>query len=130
MNTIKALAAALLLAMPWATALAQSPVSTVPSAATTANASASVTLTNTFQQVFAQNSARRGCAIQNTSTSVMYVYFGAIAGATIPKAFPLAPASAAAYPGGSISCLVGGIVLTDQVSVTGTAAATFVATSQ
>lgn len=111
-------------------ALAQSPVSTYPLGAATTNVSTTITLTNNFQSVFAQSSTRRSCVIQNTGVNTMWVYFGAIAGATKAKSFPLAPASSAGSPGGFVSCNNGSTVVTDQVSITGTTGDTFTATSQ
>lgn len=126
---LKLIAVLLLLAAP---ALAQSPVFTYPLGNSSAitNSSSTITATNTFQSVFAQSSSRRSCAIQNTGTSTMWVYFGAIAGATKAKSFPLAPASAANEPGGFVLCNNGSTVITDQVSITGTAGDTFTATAQ
>jgi hypothetical protein len=111
-------------------ALAQSAVTTYPLAVTTTNASGSIALTNAFQSVQAATSTRKGCTIQNTGVNTMWVYFGAIAGATKAQSFPLFPADAAGQPGGYVTCSVGGVVLTDQVSITGTTADTFVATFQ
>lgn len=115
----------------WATpTLAQSSVTTFPLGQTSTNASSTILVSNTFQQLFASNTSRRGCLVQNTGVNVMYVYVGAIAGATVAKSYPLAPATAVANPGGFFSCLSGTIVITDQISIRGTAADTFTATSQ
>lgn len=111
-------------------AKAQTSVTTFPLGATSTNASSTIALANTYQQVFASNASRRGCTIQNTSTSVMYVFFGAIGSATNAKAFPLFPAGSTGGSGGFISCISGGIVLTDQVSISGSAGTTFTAASQ
>jgi hypothetical protein len=129
-DAIGLLAVALMLAMVSFAAKAQTPVLTAPAAGTSTNASSTIALTNTFQQVFASNINRKACLIQNTGTHVMYVFFGTLGLAAQATSFPLYPASAAGYPGGSISCVAGGIVLTDQVSITGTAGDTFTAVSQ
>jgi len=91
---------------------------------TSSNLSSTVAVTNTFQSIQVATAGRNGCNIQNTSTHTQWVYFGAIAGATAAKGFQLAA-------GQTISCSVGGLgVLTDQVSITGTATDTFVANFQ
>lgn len=81
------------------------------------NASGAITAANTFQQVFAANTARAGCAIQNnptnTSTDSIYVYAGPIAGATRLNSFIIAP-------GAAFSCTTGIGLQNDQISVDGT----------
>lgn len=105
-------------------ALAQSgSVITVPGPRASGNSSTTIGVTNTFQSVFAANVNRTGCTIQNTGTNEMYVFFGAIAGATIAKSVKL-------VAGQSVNCAAGVIVLTDQVSITGTATETFFAAVQ
>lgn len=111
-------------------AFGQSAVTTYPAGVATTNASSTITLSLTFQQVFAQNSSRRNCVIQNTSIGTMWVFFGSIGSAATATSFPLFPASAAGQPGGYISCASSGVVVTDQVSITGTTAATFTAVQQ
>lgn len=111
-------------------ARAQSPVFTYPIGQTITNASGSISLTSQFQNVFNSNTGRKSCVIQNTGVHVMYVFFGAIAGATTPTSYPLFPATAAGYPGGYVTCNNGGVVVTDQVSITGTTSDTFTATAQ
>lgn len=123
----KLLLALVLLTSP---AWGQSAVTTYPVGVATTNASSSITLTGTYQQVFAQNSNRRNCVIQNTGTHAMWVFFGAIASATQATSWPLFPASAAGSPGGFVSCANSGVVATDQVSITGTTADTFTASFQ
>lgn len=111
-------------------AKAQTPVFTYPIGQSITNSSGSITLTNQFQSVFVSNSGRKACVIQNTGTHVMYVFFGAIGGAATSTSFPLFPATAAGYPGGYVTCNNSGVVVTDQVSITGTTGDTFTATSQ
>lgn len=103
-------------------ALAQ-PVFTVPSSRSTTTASSTISVTNTFQSVFAAATGRTGCVVQNTGTNSMYVFFGPIASATIAGSIKLSA-------GQSVNCATGGIVITDQVSITGTATETFYAASQ
>ncbi len=123
--------------LPWSVYLTQSngsaltsstpvPVQTQPIGVTTTNASGTVTLGGTFQSVLAANSARRGCLIQNpsTATEVLYVFFGANASATTSNSIMLTA-------GSSVNCASDGVVLTDNVSVTGaTTSHAFIAMSQ
>jgi hypothetical protein len=94
---------------------------------TSSNLSSTVAVTNTFQSIQVSTAGRNGCLIQNQSTSnTMWVYFGAIGGATKAKSFQLDTSH-----GLAISCSVGGLgVLTDQVSITGTATDAFTANFQ
>lgn len=107
-------------------ALSQSPVTTQPRGVTTLNSSSSIAVTNTFQSVFAESTntpGRLNCTVQNTGSNDMYVFFGPIASATIAKSVKLAS-------GQSVTCSIFGIVLKDQVSVTGTMGDTFYAAQQ
>jgi hypothetical protein len=121
-------------------ALAQNgqPVVTSPSSVGTVHADGTIAATGTFQSVFAAAGhmakpslpVRQGCLIQNTGSNTQYVYFGPIASATQASAFQLAPPSTGSQ-GGSISCsTLGGSVLQDQVSITGTIGDSFVAEHQ
>lgn len=94
---------------------------------TSTNLSSTIAVTNTFQSIQASTGTRKGCLIQNVATSdSMWVYFGAIGGATKGKSFILD-----AVHGSAVSCAVGGLgVLTDQVSITGTAPDAFTANFQ
>ena len=84
---------------------------------------ATVTTTNTFQQLLA-SSPRFNCTVEYTGSNTGYVFFGAIAGATTPTSFQLSNKQV-------ISCSnYDGTVLTDAVNVSGTAGDTFVATQQ
>lgn len=101
----------------------------------TTNASSTVAVTNTFQSVFVgvgqaatattpqANQRRNACTIQNTGTNPMYVYFGALADATIAKSIKLTAGNAA-------TCNNNGITVQEQVSITGTATETFYAAQQ
>jgi hypothetical protein len=113
-----------LLAIP--TANAQTPVVTKPYKAYTYNYSGTIAVTNTFQTVFVVSSADTGrvaCTIANYGTNKMYVFFGPIANATLTNSIQLAANQ-------SISCNIGGVVLQDQVSITGTSGDAFYAAQQ
>lgn len=94
---------------------------------TSTNLSGTISVTNTFQSIQVSTAGRNGCLIQNQSTTdQMWVYFGAIAGATKAKSFVLDN-----NHGLAISCSVGGLgVLTDQVAITGTSTDGFTANFQ
>lgn len=101
-----------------ASAQAQQPVFSTSTAGTIAT-------TNTFQialQPPAAPAVRRGCSIQNLGTNNMFVNFG--------SATPAATTSIKLIPGAIIRCDAGGIVLQDQINITGTSADTFVVLSQ
>lgn len=105
---------------------AQTPVVTKPYKAYTYNYSSSIAVTNTFQTVFVVSSADTGrvaCTIANYGTNKMYVFFGPIANATLTNSIQLAANQ-------SISCNIGGVVLQDQVSITGTSGDAFYAAQQ
>lgn len=94
---------------------------------TSSNLSSTVAVTNTFQSIQVLTAGRNGCTIENQSTTnAMWVFFGAIGSATKGSSFILDTSH-----GLAISCAVGGLgVLTDQVSITGTAADAYVANFQ
>lgn len=108
-------------------AYAQTPVVTYPYGVTSFNSSGSISVTNTFQSVFAAsgiNTGRVACMVQNNGTNPMWVFFGPIANATKGKSVVLAA-------GVSVQCnAAGGIVLKDQVSITGTSGDAFFAAQQ
>ena len=65
----------------------------------------------TFTSALAASVTRRGCLLQNTSGSVLYVYLGATSSATIANSLQISA-------GGSFGCMPpGGIVLQDNVAV-------------
>ncbi|MDP3853144.1 hypothetical protein [Phenylobacterium sp.] len=104
---------------------ATDPVTTQPRAATTTDASSTVTTGGTFQTVFASSASRLGCFIQNpiTASETLFVYEGT-GTATTAKSINLAP-------GAAFNCNAGGIVVTGLVQVTAaTTAHAFVAKSQ
>lgn len=94
---------------------AQTPVATTPGALNNVdNESSVITLTNTFQQVFAATIGRNSCTIQNNSSSnTMFVFFG-----------PATPTTATSFqlkPGLFLNCeTVGGVVPKTAVQITGT----------
>jgi hypothetical protein len=70
------------------------------------------------------SASRNSCTIQYNGTTTGYVYFGVLANATTTNSFQLTA-------GQVVSCgNVDGTVLTDQVSVDGTAGDVFVVTTQ
>lgn len=116
------LALAFVLCAPLAALATEQTVLTRSPEASNVNLSGTITATNTFQSVQAQNSNRLGCTIQNLSASdKMWVYFGPVASALTPTSLQLAA-------GASVNCAqVPGALITDQVSVTGTAGDLFYA---
>lgn len=92
--------------------LAVSPLTTTETAGT-------VTTHGTFQTALASSGTRAGCTIQNTSTDVELVFFGANGSASIANAFALGPAATAGGQGGAISCAIGGLgAATDNIAIT------------
>lgn len=94
---------------------------------TSNNLSSTIAVTSTFQSIQVSTGGRNGCTIQNQSTTdPMWVFFGAIGGATKARSFELDSTH-----GLAINCAVGGLgVLTDQVSITGTSADGYTANFQ
>lgn len=107
------------------------PVASVGAPRYSVESNGTVSVTNTFQQVFGQDTGgnRVGCKIFNTSAHTIYVFFGPIANATTSNAIPI-PAYSASSPSPYVGCNDIGVVLQDQVSVTGTAGDTFVSIIQ
>lgn len=79
----------------------------------------------TFVSALAASGTRKGCLLQNTSGSVLYVYLGPTSSATMTNSLQISA-------GGSFGCTPpGGIVLQDNVAVASAAAgATYVVTAQ
>lgn len=121
----------LLLALYVTSAEAQTPpvnlVTTAPLGVLSHNDSGTIAVTNTFQSIWTASTNNRGrasCTVQNNATTnTMYVFFGPIASATIAKSVKLAV-------GQPVSCIIGGVVLQDQVSITGTSGDAFFAAQQ
>lgn len=114
---------ALLFSLP---SFAQQTVITRPYGVTTGNASSTITVTDTFQTVFAASTdtvGRTACTIQNNGTHTMYVFFGARTSATKDTSLQLAA-------GQYVLCSSGNDILKDEVSVTGTSGDKFYAGSQ
>ena len=105
-----AIAVAVFLAL-CAAALADTTIA--PGQRTSVSASGTITLGGTFQQLMAANLNRTGCFIQNTSTHILYVFFGATASATLTNSIQVPV-------GGSVTCSIqgGAITLTDNIAIT------------
>ena len=104
-----------LLALSLATVPALAETTIAPGQRTTVMGSGTIATGGTFQSIMAADANRTGCIIQNTSTHVMYVYFGATASATTSNSFQVAAS------GGTMYCGAGGnsaIALTDNVAIT------------
>ena len=85
-----------------------------PTQRTTIMGNGTIGTGGTFQSIMAADLNRTGCIINNTSTHIMYVYFGATASATTSNSFQV-PA------GGFMYCGAGGnsvVALTDNVAIT------------
>jgi hypothetical protein len=84
----------------------------------------SISVTNTFQQVWGSQSNRQYCSIQNTGTHTMYVYFGPTASATTSNSYQLSPGQIIYC--GATGPPNGAVLNTQAVQITGTAADTYV----
>lgn len=92
------------------------------SASCPGNVSGTISVTNTFQSLFAASQARKGCVVQNNSASnVMWVFVGPLALATKATALQL-PVGATFY-----CSVVNDAVVSDQISLTGTSGDAYVA---
>lgn len=99
----------------------QNGLPTIPGVVTSSSISGTTSATpNTFTQLAAASTARKGCLIQNTSTAVIYVFVGSGA-ATLGGAFQLAPASGTT-PGDTFSCSLGNAVIGDTLQIAASAA--------
>ena len=103
--------------------LAALPASAQQTTRTSTDLSSTIAVTDTFQSINAANPARQGCTIQNNGAATMWVFFGAIAGATKAKSVVLTT-------GQSVRCNLPGVTLGDQISITGTATQEFYAKVQ
>ena len=96
----------------------------VPAPVTSTNLSGTVASTGVFQSIQVATASRNGCSIENTGSATEWVFFGPIASATEATSFALSPNQ-------GLNCNTGsGGVLTDQVSITGTATNAFTANFQ
>lgn len=102
---------------------AQTPVVTQPVPRISNNNSGSVSVTNTFQSIWVANVNRLSCTIQNNGTHNMYIFFGPIANATLTNSVILLPTL-------PLNCQIFGVILSDQVSITGTSGDAFFAAQQ
>lgn len=95
---------------------ANSPTGVIEAASNPVNGTISVT--NTFQTLLAQNSTRRACSFQNQGAHIEY--FSVAASPTLAN-------STQVLPGNTWLCPVGvnGVTRTDLVSITGTANDTY-----
>jgi len=80
-----------------------------------------ITVTNTFQTLLADNSDRKGCLLQNQGSHVMYV--GVNGSPTTSNSFIV-------QAGQTFSCLAPGIRVTQLLQITGTSGDAFVLWSQ
>lgn len=123
------LLAMLLSGVPPAGAQTGQPVLTNPSPVRNANASSTITVTNTFQTVFADPGStriRQGCLVQNKGANAMYVFFGLLADATLTKSYILDSTH-----GLAINCATtGGGVAQDAIQITGTSGDSFAASQE
>ena len=88
------------------------PTTITPFGVTTTPTTAAPTA-GAFSSVLAASSSRKGCFIQNTGTTLGYVYFGANSSATTANALQISA------NGGNVSCNnPNGTVLQDNVSAT------------
>jgi len=103
--------------------LAQQPVKTIPYESTTqgGNVSSTITLTNTFQQLWAANTLRKGCTFQNNGLNNMWVEEGVATGSAVKTN------SVVVAPGVVYSCTKSGVVLQGAIQVTGTSGDAFYA---
>ncbi len=85
--------------------------------------SGTVAVTNTFQTVITQNSARSGCTIQNQGSHTMY--FTTAGSPSLTNSFQIAPGAAytCTSPGSNVTS-------TDQIQMTGTSGDAFAGTWQ
>jgi hypothetical protein len=99
---------------------AQQTVLTVPAPrAATATGSSTIAVTDTFQQLWADQPTRVNCLVQNNGSATLWVFAGAGA-ASKARSVVLAP-------GQSWNCAQSGTVVTSAVQVTGTAGDAFTA---
>lgn len=103
----------------WVPVTTSAPLPVAPTSSTdgvtTTMTSGSVATQNAFQSILASSSTRKGCTLQNTSSTpadVLYVYFGANGSATKAGSYQVQPNTA-------IYCTSNnGQPLTDNVSIT------------
>jgi hypothetical protein len=79
---------------------------------TSLNGSTTVATGGTFQTALAADPGRHGCLIQNPTTATEPLYVN------VASASPSTANSFSLAPGSSFSCLSGGTVVTDKITVT------------
>lgn len=94
-------------------------VVTVPASRISTDASGTIAVTDAFQQLWAAQSARVNCAVQNNGGNSMWVYAGS-GTATKGKSIVLPP-------GALYNCAASGVVTNSAIWVTGTASDAFYA---
>lgn len=108
-------------------AFAQTPMVTKPYGVSNVdNKSGTIAVTNTFQQIFPASTVSTGrvsCAIQNTGTNAMYIFFGEASNATVAKSVKLLAGQSCNYDSN-------GTVIRTAVQITGTATETYYASQQ
>ena len=119
MSKIKKLFVVLLLLGLAGPALAQQAVVTLPSARVTTDASSTIAVTDTFQQIWAAQASRVNCGIQNNDANNMWVFFG--------SGTPTKATSVVLAPGQFLNCATSGIVASSAVWITGTSPGVFYA---
>lgn len=123
MKRLAILAFALMVGLP-SFARAQGLVTTTPFQATSVISPNTVSATGTYVTAITSSATRRGCLLQNTSANTLFLWLGSITGITTPKGLQVLTKA-------SFSCSMGGgIVITDDISVSGVAGDTYVIVRQ
>lgn len=103
-------------------AMAQNTTIVQPVMTGTANVSSAIVGTGVFQSVFAALKTRKGCAIQNNGTHIMWVTVGlGVAASSAEKAMVLNPSDV-------YHCTDSVVSLTGEIDITGTQDEVFYAT--
>lgn len=79
-----------------------------------------IAVTNTYQALLARDDGRKGCLFQNQGTHTMFIFPGTIAQGTT-AGVNAGTGAMQVTAGGTFSCGLGNMLLTDQLVVTGTA---------
>lgn len=87
-----------------------------PTGASTNPTNGTITTTNTFQSLLAQNSARKACHFQNQGTHVMYLS---------TQVSPTEAGSIQIAANGIFDCTQGNTVIIDAIQITGTSGDAF-----
>ncbi len=122
MKRLAILAFALMVGLP-SFASAQGLVTTTPFQATSVISSNTVSVSGTYVTAITSSATRRGCLLQNTSANTLFLQIGTPTGATTPKSLQLLTKL-------FFNCASGGIVITDDINVSGVAGDTYVTVRQ